>query len=53
MSKIMILTDSCCDLSRETIAELGITVLPFEFTLGGETFRETFDKTSEEARYLR
>lgn len=48
MSRIMILTDSCCDLSRETIAELGITVLPFEFTLGGETFRETFDKTSEE-----
>ncbi len=48
MSRIMILTDSCCDLSREKIAELGITVLPFEFTLGGETFRETFDKTSEE-----
>lgn len=48
MSKIMILTDSCCDLNKETIEELGITVLPFEITFCGETFRETFDKTKEE-----
>ncbi|MDE6521149.1 MAG: DegV family protein [Ruminococcus sp.] len=48
MSKIMILTDSCCDIPKETIEELGITVLPFEITFGGETFRETFDKTTEE-----
>jgi DegV family protein with EDD domain len=48
MSKIMILTDSCCDLSKETIEELGITVLPFELSLGGQTFREIFDKSTQE-----
>lgn len=48
MSRIMIVTDSCCDLPKETIDELGITVVPFEVTLGGETFREIFDKSSQE-----
>ena len=48
MSKIMIVTDSCCDLSKEVIEELGIRVLPFELTFCGETFFETFDKSSEE-----
>lgn len=44
----MIVTDSCCDLSKETIEELGITVLPFALTMGGETFREIFDKSTQE-----
>jgi DegV family protein with EDD domain len=48
MSKIKIITDSCCDLSREIIEELGIKVLPLQITLNGETFRETFDKTTDE-----
>lgn len=48
MSKIIILTDSCCDLPLETIQELGIKVLPFKLTVNGETFRETFDKTNQE-----
>lgn len=48
MSKIMILTDSCCDLPKEVIEELGIKVLPFEVTVGGETFHEIFDKSSQE-----
>ncbi|MBQ1519819.1 MAG: DegV family EDD domain-containing protein, partial [Ruminococcus sp.] len=48
MSKIMILTDSCCDLPKETIEELGIKVLPFTVTLGDESFREIFDKSSQE-----
>ncbi len=48
MSKIMMLTDSCCDLSKETIEELGITVLPFELSVGGQTFREIFDKSTQE-----
>lgn len=48
MSRIMILTDSCCDLSKETIEELGITVLPFEITFCGETFHEIFDKSTKE-----
>ncbi|MBR2283323.1 MAG: DegV family protein [Ruminococcus sp.] len=48
MGKVAILTDSCCDLPREIVQELDIRVLPFEITLGGETFREMFDKTSQE-----
>ena len=52
MSKIMILTDSCCDLSREMIEELGITVLPFELSVGGQTFKEIFDKSTQEVYEL-
>lgn len=48
MSKIMIMTDSCCDLSKEVIEELGIKVLPFTITINGESFRETFDKSTQE-----
>ncbi|MDE6849169.1 MAG: DegV family protein [Ruminococcus sp.] len=48
MSKIMIVTDSCCDLEKKTIEELGITVLPFTLTLGDESFREIFDKSTQE-----
>ncbi|MCM1132482.1 MAG: DegV family protein [Ruminococcus flavefaciens] len=48
MSRIMILTDSCCDLTKETIEELGITVLPFEINFCGERFREIFDKSTQE-----
>ena len=47
MSKIIILTDSCCDLPKETIEELGIKVLPFTLTVGGESFREIFDKSTQ------
>lgn len=46
--KIAILTDSCCDLDKKTIEELGIKVLPFTITLGGESFREIFDKSTQE-----
>ena len=48
MSKIIILTDSCCDLPKETIDELGIKVLPFTLTFGGESFRELYDKSTQE-----
>ena len=39
----MIITDSGCDLTKETIAELGITVLPFEITIGGKSYKEIAD----------
>ena len=52
MSKIMIITDTCCDLPKEKIEELGIRVLPFELSIGGETFRETFDKSTQEVYEL-
>lgn len=48
MSKIAILTDSCCDLPKEIIKELDIKVLPFTLTVGGESFRELYDKSTEE-----
>ncbi len=48
MSKIAILTDSCCDLSKETIKELGIKVLPFTLTVGGKSFRELYDMSTME-----
>ncbi len=48
MSKIVILTDSCCDLPKETVEELGIKVLPFTLTVGGKSFREMYDKTTQE-----
>lgn len=48
MSRIMILTDSCCDLPLETINELGIKVLPFTLTVNGQSFREIFDKSTQE-----
>ncbi len=48
MSKIAILTDSCCDLPKDTIKELGIKVLPFTLTVGGESFRELYDKSTQE-----
>ena len=48
MSKIAILTDTCCDLPMETIKELGIKVLPFTLTVGGKSFRELYDKSTQE-----
>ncbi len=48
MQKILIMTDSACDLNKETISELGIKVLPFTITFGDKSFKETFDKTTFE-----
>ncbi len=48
MSKIQIITDSCCDLPKEVIDELGIKVLPFTLTLGGKEYREIFDISQDE-----
>lgn len=48
MQKILIMTDSACDLDKESIAELGIKVMPFTVTFGDKSFRETFDKSTLE-----
>ena len=48
MSKIAMLTDSCCDLPKEIIDELGIKLLPFTLTVGGESFMETVEKSPKE-----
>ena len=48
MSKIKIITDSCCDLSKEIIDELGIKVLPFTVTIGGKEYLETIELSASE-----
>ena len=48
MSKIMIITDSCCDLTKEVIEELGIKVLPITIHINGNNYREIFDKSTQE-----
>lgn len=52
MQNIQIITDSGCDLDRNTIKELGIKVLPFNVTISDLSFRETIDKTTEEVYEL-
>lgn len=48
MSKTVILTDSGCDIPRELIDELGIVIIPFEVSFCGQTFREIYDKSTQE-----
>ncbi len=48
MQKILIMTDSACDLSKEQIEELGIRVIPFSITFGDKSFKETFEKSTQD-----
>lgn len=48
MSKTVILTDSGCDIPREVVDELGIVIMPFEVSFSGQTFREMYDKSTQE-----
>lgn len=48
MPKIAILTDSGCDIPKETIEELNINVLPFHIYFCGQNFLEMVDKTTQE-----
>lgn len=48
MQKILIITDSGCDLDRKTIDELGIKVLPFNVSIADLSFKEVYDKTTDE-----
>jgi DegV family protein with EDD domain len=48
MSEILIMTDSACDLDKETVESLGIKVIPFTITFGDKSFKETFDKSTHE-----
>ncbi len=43
MRDYVIMTDSCCDLSAEEVAECGINVLPLSFTMEGVSYRDTPD----------
>lgn len=48
MQKILILTDTACDLDKATIEELGIRIIPFTITFGDKSFKETVDKSAQE-----
>ena len=48
MQKIQIITDSGCDLDKETIEELGIRVLPFSVSIADLNFKEVFEKSTDD-----
>ncbi len=48
MQKILIITDSACDLEKSEIQELGIKVIPFTITFDDKSFKEIFDKSTFE-----
>ena len=41
MRDYVIMTDSCCDLTAEEVAESELTVLPLTFTMDGVSYRDT------------
>ncbi len=43
MRDYVIMTDSCCDLNAQEIAESGLCVIPLTFTIGGKNYRDTPD----------
>ena len=47
MSKIIVITDSTCDLSQEIIKERNIVVVPLKVTFGGKTYLDTVDIHSD------
>ena len=43
MRDYVILTDSCCDLSAEMAAELGVEILPLRLQMGERAYRNYLD----------
>ena len=43
MRDYVILTDSCCDLTAEMAAELGVEVLPLSLQMGGSVYYNYLD----------
>lgn len=41
MRDYVLLTDSCCDLSAEMAAELGVEILPLSLEMGGKATATT------------
>ena len=48
MAKIIISSDSTCDLSPELIAKYGISIIPLGVTLGTDVYRDGVDITPDE-----
>jgi DegV family protein with EDD domain len=47
MSSVRIITDSSAELTPQEAADLGVTVLPLRYSIGGVTHREGVDISSE------
>jgi DegV family protein with EDD domain len=43
MRDYVIMTDSCCDLNAQEVAESGLCVVPLSFTLGAKSYHDTPD----------
>ena len=52
MQKIMIMSDSSCDLEPEVVNELGIKIVPFNISIGDISFKEYVDKSKSEVYEL-
>lgn len=52
MQKIMIMSDSSCDLEPEVVNELGIKIVPFNISIGDISFKEYIDKSKSEVYEL-
>ena len=48
MSKILIMTDSACDISEAEEKELSIDILPFPIMLGGKSYISRVDFDNEQ-----
>ena len=48
MEKLLILTDTACDIPQETAEELGIRILPIPLEVDGMGYLEGVDFTKEE-----
>ena len=47
MKKVLIASDSTCDLNQELIDEFGVRILPLGITLGGKNYTDGVDMTPE------
>ena len=48
MNKIIISSDSTCDLAPETIKKYGIKICPISIILGGKEYHDTVDVNAEQ-----
>lgn len=51
MGPFLLVTDSCCELPRETVDALGITVLPFSFLIDDVAHLDELGDTLSHARF--
>lgn len=50
-ARVVLITDSCCELPRSTVDELGIVVVPFSFLLDGESHLDELGDSMSHASF--